>query len=380
MKIIEHPDARKALEKVLTKLSIGEGQSVLFNCACLTQFYFTEDIPYAGIRGKKCYINPIKFMAISRNARISLVKHELWHTARGHSIRQINRRDKLWNIACDYVINNAMVRDGDTGLQEFPNICLDLTYPERMSEEEIYEHLLNKYPKEDPELNIEDLVPADSAEQEETAMEEAEILTSIIKSNPSLAGKLPTQVTQIVLQNKATKVDWKKTLSRFVQNSQKFDDIYGFSKPNRAGYYDVIYPRLQRGDPIPDALQVYIDVSGSVSKSLLEQFYFEVSTIQDLYPKLTLKVATFNTDIVETFLFTEWETANFQAGGGTDVNCVMQHISDNRLTNVVVFSDMFTEEVTWSDYTPVKNLLWLIIGNPDYIPEQGHYIHIAEDD
>ena len=98
-----------------------------------------------------------------------------------------------------------------------------------------------------------------------------------------------------------------------------------------------------------------------------------------MLPQLSITISTFDTGIVDTFKFSEWGKERFRAKGGTDVNCVMKHVTEHAFKNVVVFSDMFTKSVLWNSYPRIPNLLWLIVGNPDYIPEQGSYIHITED-
>ena len=58
------------------------------------------------------YINPERLMSISIEDAAFVLEHELWHIARDHNKRVGNRDPWLWNIACDHVINLAMLAEG----------------------------------------------------------------------------------------------------------------------------------------------------------------------------------------------------------------------------------------------------------------------------
>ena len=374
--------AKRLLDKTLLQLSLGKSQTLLFNCACLTKFTFSEDIQFAGVSGKTCTINPTFFLNLNDDSRKTIIKHEMWHTASGHSLRRNSRDPEIWNIACDIVINNRLSRNGDS-FYNFPEgICIDLSIPDGISEEEIYNHLIEN--REEIPINIKDMIfdicNENSDEDEETSIiEQREILNNILNVDPSLEEQLPNELTDLITENHTTKVDWKTTLNMFIEDTQTFNTEYSLLKPNRTGNYDLIIPRVKDSDPLPDNLRVYVDVSGSINKSLLDQFATEIETIQSIYPDMEITVATFNTRVIFEFPFTNWIENRFNSGGGTDINCVLEHIDENPIQNVTVFSDMECDTIFWDDYLTNCNLLWIVVDNPDCEVQKGKCIHISEE-
>lgn len=365
-----------SLNKILLELSLGKHQTLLFNIACLIKFNFTEDIKVAGIDSKECLINPTFFSNLPDPSKRFLIKHELWHIASGHMLRRGHRDSKLWNIACDIVINNRLVREGMSyvGLE---NMYCDESLDESISEEEVYE-LYSSPEAEVPESVLEDLIGDVSSEESFQAEKDMQgkILTAVLKLNPSLVDMLPDVLKEMLTEDKQTKVDWKSEVAMFVRNSSLYDERYSYRKPSRTGYYDIAYPRLKESDPVPDSFNIYIDVSGSINEDLLNQFACEISTISETYPDVKITIHTFNTRIQDSFEFEHWSINRFRVGGGTDVNCVMKHIEFYPNLNYIVFSDMYTEHVKWENYSSSHNILWVIIDNDMYEPRIGKGVHI----
>lgn len=62
-------------------------------------------LPTAATDGKCIYVNAPWYWGLPRESRFPLFLHELLHVALGHNYRRGNRNERLWGIACDYVIN-----------------------------------------------------------------------------------------------------------------------------------------------------------------------------------------------------------------------------------------------------------------------------------
>jgi len=56
--------------------------------------------------------NPWFIQKLTKRERVGLVAHEVMHCALLHHTRREHRDPKLWNIACDYVINSLLIREG----------------------------------------------------------------------------------------------------------------------------------------------------------------------------------------------------------------------------------------------------------------------------
>ena len=88
--------------------------------------------------GKVIYYFPEFVMGCTEEELQGVLKHEALHVVYEHMIRRGIRHPKVWNIACDYVINAYLVYDlGDT----LPDGgCLDRKY-HRMTAEKVYQIL-----------------------------------------------------------------------------------------------------------------------------------------------------------------------------------------------------------------------------------------------
>lgn len=365
-----------SLNKILLELSLGKHQTLLFNIACLVKFEFTDELTTAGVAGNRCYINPVFFNGLPDASKRFLIKHELWHLASGHALRRGNRDHKLWNIACDIVINNRLIREG-MSYKGLEGMFKDEELDDGISEEEVYASFKDKYHDFTEEVMQDLLGDVDSEEGLAVEREmQTQVLTSVLKMNPSLKDILPDALKDLLVNPQYTKVNWKTELALFARNSSLYEEVYSYRKPSRTGYYDVLYPRLKNSDPIPDSFHVYIDVSGSIVDELLNQFGSEISAIANTYPDVKITVYTFNTKIRDEFEFVDWSINKFKSGGGTNINCVMEHIERHSNLNYIVFSDMYTTPIRWESYNPVHNILWVINDNPEYVPQIGKGVHI----
>ena len=109
--------------------------------------YMGRSLPTAATDGKNIYVNATWWKDLPKESRWPLFLHELLHNVLGHSYRRGDRNHKLWNMACDYVINAI--------LKEMGYYIPDWLYDEKykgMSEERVYAKLLaeQQTPKQPP--------------------------------------------------------------------------------------------------------------------------------------------------------------------------------------------------------------------------------------
>lgn len=100
-----------------------------------------ERFPTAATDGKHIFYNPEWFMSLTHKQRVGLYLHECAHVVLLHPFRRKERASEIWNIACDYAINNLLVKDG----VELPEGgCVDPTF-EGLASEIIYERIKNNF-------------------------------------------------------------------------------------------------------------------------------------------------------------------------------------------------------------------------------------------
>ena len=79
-----------------------------------TEIYCRSDIPTACTNGEELIFNPEWTMQQTEAQLIGVVAHEVEHIALLHPLRLGKRHHKIWNIACDYVINHQLTEQGFT--------------------------------------------------------------------------------------------------------------------------------------------------------------------------------------------------------------------------------------------------------------------------
>ena len=67
--------------------------------------------PTAATDGKHLFYNTQFFNALSNKEIEFVIAHEILHCVFDHIIRREDRDPEIYNIACDYIVNNTLVRD-----------------------------------------------------------------------------------------------------------------------------------------------------------------------------------------------------------------------------------------------------------------------------
>ena len=67
--------------------------------------------PTAATDGKHLFYTTQFFNALSNKEIEFVIAHEILHCVFDHIIRREDRNPMLYNIACDYIVNNTLVRD-----------------------------------------------------------------------------------------------------------------------------------------------------------------------------------------------------------------------------------------------------------------------------
>jgi predicted metal-dependent peptidase len=110
------------------------------------------------------------------------------------------------------------------------------------------------------------------------------------------------------------RVDWREALQRFIRSRAKTD--YSWSRPNRR-FSPLYLPSMD--SPTCGPLVVVIDVSGSVSQSVLDQFIAEVRDIAETLRPEEVIVMCADTHVrsIERFRPGDEITVKPTGGGGT---------------------------------------------------------------
>lgn len=356
-------------EKLLSKTKIAimcHANAVFYSTICMhMQHIFDDSIPTACVLDTTVKYNTKFFMELTSDERVFLMLHETMHIAYLHASRLASRSHKLWNMACDYVINLQLVQAGFPMPKEG---LLDRRFA-GMSAEEVYEILIQKNQPED--IPWDDLAPTDNTSPE-TEQQVADIITTAIiqATQQGQANTIPGQMQ--VFLNKLTnpKMPWKTILSRYMHSLKKNDHTW--AKRNRR-FPKHYLPTMQSKDLLNIA--VGWDMSGSVTDAETSKFASECASILKQLKPEVLTLVQFDTRVFQVNKLKNIQdmlNLKLKGRGGTDLNDLALWTQTNKPNVTLIFTDghfTFPEEKFYG------NIIWLIHNNRNFSCKTGKVIH-----
>lgn len=355
-----------------------------------------EWCPTAATDGVRFYYNS-RFIKMLRKKEIEfLVGHEVLHVVYDHLGRRNNRDPEIWNIANDYAVNSDLKKHRVGEMITTVPALYDAKYTDWASEE-IYDDLM----KNAKRINLDDLLdkllddhmdadgagdgsdgdneqkgngkrPKMSAEEREIARQEMK--EAIINAAQTAdAGSVPLGVQRLVKQLTDPVMPWPELIQTNLTSSIKSD--YTWLRPSRRSWHmDAVMPGMNPGEEID--VDIYIDMSGSISNKQGMAFLSEVAGMMDAFDGYSLRVTCFDTRCYNTQEFTSENLENIEeyelaGGGGTDFDCIFDDLkAAGRVPKqLIVFTDGYPCG-SWGseDYCDTT---WIIHGDPKPNPPFG---------
>lgn len=348
----------------------------------------TDTIPTACTNGRDVMFNPAFVEGLDDAELRGLIYHEYGgHIMMRHLsvYRPLYEVDpKRANMACDYVVNQAIVDYRDPDFITLPAGGLQSDKYRGMDSRQVFE-LLNHEPDDGSgsgngeSMDHHDWDGAGELnEQEEQALQkeiEGAVRQSVLASN--LIGHAVDRAIEDWL---APKVDWREALRDFVVTSCTGDDYTTYRKPRRRMLTHDVY----MGSPMTDRLQsvvLAVDTSLSIGQAEIDRFLAEVVGVCDAVKPDRVHLIYWGSRVVGHERYEQGEIEDIRAstkpmsGGGTNVNCVTQYMTEMGIepTCVVVLTDgdLYGGWGQWS--CPV---LWAVTG--DAVADVGQTISIKE--
>lgn len=358
--------------------------------------------------------NPRYINILSPEKLMGLAAHTVMHPACSHHKRRNNRDAKIWNQACDYVINPILI---DAGLVLPDGFLFDEDYCGK-SADAVYEILEqgspedvgtdeNSKPEEDEKP---DNYESSSGDQEESSLEEMEQeLEDGEEADPGKSGevrdieqtdvdedsldidweealvqaaanargmgKLPGGLDLFVENRINPKLPWQELLARFIENSARSD--YSWMMPNRRYLHMGLYfPSLQNQQLCEIA--VAIDTSGSIKPEELEQFGAELSSILEMN-SAKIHLLYCDTAINKYQTLERWDLPIVfepKGGGGTDFRPVFEFLDNQQIQPgcLIFLTDL--ECRSFPDQSPAYPVLWVRTGDSSFVPPFGDLIQL----
>lgn len=377
--------------------------------------------PTAAVDGRRIYYNENFFKDLSADEVIFVLCHEVLHVALDHLGRRMDRDPLLWNMATDYVIN-ALLHDAKIGKMPTKPVPVTINedtkatgvaaervglYDSKYSgwtAEKVYEDLLKKKTIRRLTLDVhielesgtgDSLSDSDGIDgkndsqpvlSRETIDELRETLKDIVQQAATVAaGRMPGNIEEIFNELSKPKINWKNLIRESFYNTIRTE--YSWNRPNKRYMYGGIFlPTIVTDTEIE--VEVAIDASGSVSNSMLSQFFSEVYNITKTFSNFKLGVLTFDTKIYNHQYFTKNnanELLEYQCvgRGGTDFMCVWDYYKKQKIKpKLVIFLTDGYPGGSWGPAT-YTSTVWIICdiynSKSKIIPPFGRYAHMGLD-
>lgn len=351
-------------------------------------------IPTAGTDGKTIWLHAPWFDQLTVGEGVFLMCHEIGHAMFDHMARAKGYKDigvegrkfdaRLWNVACDYVIND-MLKESAIGEMPEGGLWDRKRFPYTMAAEEVYKILFDEQPpggkggggndtgegeKQPIDVHVE---PEDHTRDPSWAQSIAQA-----KQVAKAVGQLPAAIEQVVDDLLEEQVDWQEKLKRMMTRVLGHTDrSWHRIHKRRAFTQKLIFPGYTgHGCGI---VVVALDTSGSIY-SALRVFLSEVAAILSECNPERLILITCDAHVHE---WHEPETVEdlvdhdvtYTGGGGTRFEPVFERLEEEQIVpdTVVYLTDLM------GSFPPAPHypVIWCST-EPGMSAPFGEIIHIDE--
>lgn len=359
-----------------------------------------DDCPTAYTNGRDDYYGRAFVDGLSDSEFRFLILHETYHKLFKHLTTwdHLYKDDaQLANMACDYVINLMIVDENRDGFATMPkdaegnNIgLLDDKY-RNMDTAQVYK-ILKQEQEDSPddgdqgegegagldEHDWEGAQEMDADEQRELAQE----IDQAIRQGAMTAGKVGSGGNRAIDQLLQPEVNWREVLREFITETCRGTDDSTWRQPSRRHMAMGILRPSGITERVGE-LVIAIDTSGSIGQQELTKCLSEIKGVCDTVKPESVRILYWDTKVCSEEVYGSTgtpleqltQTTKPKGGGGTNVQCVPDHIQANNINAqaVIVLTDGYLGGSwgTWS--TP---LLWGILDNKSAKPTTGKTLHI----
>lgn len=324
--------------------------------------------------GTKILYNPTWIYALPINQVAGAICHEIMHCILSHNTRRNNRDSYLWNIACDYAVNNIISK----AEIELPACALVNRQYDNMTAEKIYDDLMKKSEQTILSMSRSQFGDIRDFKGTDVAISEQERYWKMSAAMASISaeaiGRMPESLKRIIEELLNPKLPWKEILNRFI--IEKAKDDFSWSIPNKRYIWSGTYlPSLEslRLKPIGIA----VDTSSSIDNKLFAEFISEIKSILSMSQGSQAYIVYVDSKVQGTDILTaESDTLNPIGGGGTDFVPAFEYFDklDEDLSCILYFTDGYCYSFPKDCDRPC---LWIVYGYKNFSPPFGEVINIS---
>ena len=319
-----------------------------------------------------------------------LILHECYHKMYQHLTTWKHLYDKhaqVANAACDYVINIQLV-DGDNGegFIKMPKVGLFDEQYRSMDTAQVFHKIYDSLPEGDDGRGVGNSLDDHGWEEAEQLSEEEKgdlerEVEEAIRQGVLVAGKLGSGGARDLEALLKPQIDWRDVLREFISTTCAGNDFSTWSRPNRKFISTGVYMPSGISQSVGE-LVVAVDTSASIGQHELTTFLSEIKSVCDNVRPDRIRLLYWDTKVCadETYNLTETDTlvqsTKPAGGGGTDVSCVSEYMTEHKINPqaVIVFTDGYVFD--WGTWT--CPILWAIYDFERAKPDCGKVVHIAK--
>ena len=390
--ILEPDDAKRLSASIFRLTSAAPFFAALARYARLES---SLEIPTAATDGISIFWNPSFLRSISKLERDAVLLHEVLHCALSHVTRRGMREPRLWNVACDIVVNGLIAAEGTFNL---PREHIREPKLEHLAVEEVYALLQNQKPQ--LELLMPDLLetaPIDCSGQGDnngdsksgddndghgdsqvTADETGKGEGDKKRMGPTSAekarleqhwseamrraemscrnqGSLPVGMQREMARLGRSQLNWQALLARFLIRTP--NDFTGF---DRRFLHQKLYLESLEGESVET--YVCIDTSGSIGNSEMNLLFTEVQAVLRAYPQVSCELFFADATLYGGFqIKPRSKMPAPQGGGGTDFRPFFAHLEKQRIGSDAVAIYLTDGYGQFPHKKPRLPVLWVVI-------------------
>ena len=395
--------AEQRLSKNITAIMGNPKYVALAGVLMIGEKGIKDDCPTAYTNGRDDYYGRAFVDGLTDSEFRFLILHETYHKLFKHltTWEHLYKDDpKLANMACDYVINLMIVDENRDGFATMPkdaegnNIGLLDDKFRNMDTAQVYKIL-----KQDQEQNGSDAsnTPNEGAgldehdwegAQEMDADEQRELAQEIdqaIRQGALTAGKVGSGGNRAIDQLLQPEVNWREVMREFITETCRGTDDSTWRQPSRRHMAMGILRPSGITERVGE-LVIGIDTSGSIGQQELTKCLSEIKGVCDTVKPESVRILYWDTKVCSDELYGDvagacgsleqlTQTTKPKGGGGTNVQCVPDHIQANNINAqaVIVLTDGYLGG-DWGAWT--MPLLWGILDNKSARPTIGKTLHI----
>lgn len=312
-----------------------------------------------------------------------VVEHEVLHCVLLHCIRGQSLNHKVYNIACDIVVNSNILHgmgvdkfkiDGENVMHLAPNGEEGYLY----TAEQVYDMLYNY--RKSIDVIFKGLDSLDNHDVwrgiKDDSMLEDEWKRQLSEAGGYSSAHIPPSAREMLLDlQQPSRINWRELLHDFIQvHNDNFD--YTFLPPDRRfSEYDFFLPSFSE---VPEEkienIWFCVDTSGSISNEALNMVYSEIGHAINQIGQLKGLLSFFDTSVTEPVSFSnleELKEIQAMGGGGTSFHAIFQYLSEemkeNRPTAIIILTDGYADIPDEEEAEGIP-VLWILTQSEIMIP------------